>query len=143
MGNSRGTVLVVDDEAPVLEVLRRFLTNAGYDIRIASNGASALELVHSGPQPDLIVLDLMMPVMTGFEVLSALRTNMDWAKIPVIILTGTTGYSAGHLDVDAVLVKPFDAEDVNAAIEIALESRGKRRSQEKESGKKRKRTKRR
>lgn len=84
-----------------------------------------------------------MPVMTGFEVLSALRTNMDWAKIPVIILTGTTGYSAGHLDVDAVLVKPFDAEDVNAAIEIALESRGKRRSQEKESGKKRKRTKRR
>src|SRR5437899_9912554 len=69
MAQRGGTVLVVDDEAPVLEVLRGFLTKAGYDVLAASNGAAGLELVHAGPSPDLIVLDLMMPVMTGFEVL--------------------------------------------------------------------------
>ncbi len=137
MAQLRGTVLVVDDEAPVLEVLRRFLTKAGYDIRVASNGAAALELVHSGPPPDLIVLDLMMPVMSGFEVLSALRANKDWANIPVIVLTATMGYQADHLDVDAMLPKPFNATDVDAAIQAALGARRKKKG----TGKKRKRTK--
>lgn len=136
MAPTRGTVLVVDDEVPVLEVLRRFLTRAGYQIQVASNGAAALELVHSGPAPDLIVLDLMMPVMSGFEVLSALRANKGWAEIPVIVLTATMGYSADHLDVDAILAKPFDIGDVDAAIQAALASR-----RSKKEGKKRKKTK--
>ena len=119
---------MVDDEAPVLEVLRGFLTKAGYDVLAASNGAAGLELVHAGPSPDLIVLDLMMPVMTGFEVLSALRANKAWASIPVIVLTATMGYSADHLGVDAVLSKPFEAADVDAAIEVALASRRKKTS---------------
>jgi CheY-like chemotaxis protein len=126
MAQLRGKVLVVDDEAPVQEVLRRYLTQAGYDILLAPNGAAALQLVHSGPPPDLMVLDLMMPVMTGFEVLSALRSNKDWANIPVIVLTATMGYSADHLDVDAMLHKPFDAADVDAAIQAALGSRRKK-----------------
>ena len=134
MAQSRGTVLIVDDDVAVLEVLRRFLTKAGYDIRVASNGAAALELVHSGPPPDLMVLDLMMPVMSGFEVLSALRTNKDWATIPVIVLTATMGYSANHLDVDAMLLKPFDAKDVDAAIQAALESRRKKKGAAKKKG---------
>ena len=134
MAQSRGTVLIVDDDVAVLEVLRRFLTKAGYDIRVASNGAAALELVHSGPPPDLMVLDLMMPVMSGFEVLSALRTNKDWANIPVIVLTATMGYSANHLDVDAMLLKPFDAKDVDAAIQAALESRRKKKGAAKKKG---------
>jgi len=134
MAQSRGTVLIVDDDVAVLEVLRRFLTKAGYDIRVASNGAAALELVHSGPPPDLMVLDLMMPVMSGFEVLSALRTNKDWANIPVIVLTATMGYSADHLDVDAMLLKPFDAKDVDAAIQAALESRRKKKGAAKKKG---------
>ena len=125
MAQTRGTVLVVDDEAPVREVLRGVLTKTGYDVVVASNGASALELVHAGPRPDLIVLDLMMPVMTGFEVLGALGANKKWAKIPVIVLTGTLGYSTDHLGVDAVLAKPFEAKDVDAAIEVALGSRRK------------------
>ncbi len=127
MAQLRGRVLVVDDEPPVQEILRRFLSKAGYNILLASNGGAALQLVHSGPPPDLIVLDLMMPVMSGFEVLSALRANKDWANIPVIVLTATMGYSADHLDVDAMLHKPFDAADVDAAIQAALESRRKKR----------------
>ena len=126
MAQVGGIVLIVDDEAPVLEVLRGFLAKAGYAVLAASNGAAALELVHSGPSPDLIVLDLMMPVMTGFEVLSALRANKVWANIPVIVLSGTIGYSADHLDVAAVLPKPFDAKDVDAAIQLALGSKRKK-----------------
>jgi CheY-like chemotaxis protein len=138
MAQRRSTVLVVDDEAPVLEVLRGFLTKAGYDVLAASNGAAALDLVHSGPPPDLIVLDLMMPVMTGFEVLSALRANKPWATIPVIVLTGTAGYSTDHLGVDAVLSKPFEAADVDAAIQAVLRSARKKTS----TPRKRKKTKR-
>ena len=137
MAQLRGTVLVVDDEAPILAVLRRFLPKAGYNVVVAPNGEAALQLVHTGPLPDLIVLDLMMPVMSGFEVLSALRVNEDWANIPVIVLTATMGYSTDHLQVDALLEKPFDVEDVEAAIQAALERRRKKKG----TAKKRKRTK--
>jgi CheY-like chemotaxis protein len=114
------TVLVIDDEEPVREVLRRFLTQAGYQVRTAPDGATALQMVHSGPPPDLIVLDLMMPVMSGFEVLSALRVHPDWSRIPVVVLTATMGYSADHLQAATVLEKPFDSVTVQAAIAKAL-----------------------
>ena len=123
MTQSAGTVLVIDDEQTVREVLARFLGKAGYAVLTAADGREALELVHAGDPPDLIVLDLMMPVMSGFEVLSALRTNPGWADIPVIVLTATMGFSAEHLEVDATLQKPFDMRDVQAAIETALAAR--------------------
>jgi len=122
----RGTVLVIDDEAPVREVLRRFLSQAGYEVNVASDGREALEFVHSGPPPDLLILDLMMPVMNGFEVLSALRRNESWKDIAVIVLTATMGYSADHLDVDATLIKPFDSVTIQTAVDTAISSRRKK-----------------
>jgi CheY-like chemotaxis protein len=123
VGQGQRNVLVVDDELPVREILRRFLKQAGYEVSGASNGKEALELMQKGPLPDLIVLDLMMPVMSGFEVLTALRANPTWSKIPVIVLTATMGYSAGRLLVDATLQKPFEMVDVQAAIHVALASK--------------------
>jgi len=117
------TVLVVDDELPVREVLGRFLRQAGYEVNSASDGKEALDIIQRGNLPDLIVLDLMMPVMSGFEVLNALRANPTWAKIPVIVLTATMGFSAGRLLVDATLQKPFEMVDVQAAIHVALASK--------------------
>lgn len=122
----RGTVLIVDDEAPVRRVLAECLRKIGYAVSSASDGTEALQLLHTAQPPDLIVLDLMMPGMTGFEVLSALRANPDWASIPVVVLTATVGYSADHLDVDAMLLKPFDVVDVQAAVHLALQG-GRRR----------------
>jgi CheY-like chemotaxis protein len=121
--DARGTVLVIDDEESVRDVLRRFLTQAGYQVLTAADGREALQFVHSGPPPDVLILDLMMPVMNGFEVLSALRANQDWKGIPVIVLTATMGYSADHLDVDATLIKPFDSVTVQAAVSAALSAR--------------------
>ena len=73
---------LIDDEETVREVLRRFLTAAGYAVKTAENGAAALQLVQSDAAPDLILLDLMMPVMSGFEVLSAMRVHakLSFAK---------------------------------------------------------------
>jgi CheY-like chemotaxis protein len=121
------TVLVVDDELPVREVLGRFLRQAGYQVNSASDGKEALEFIERGDLPDLIVLDLMMPVMSGFEVLNVLRANPSWAKIPVIVLTATMGFSAERLLVDATLQKPFEMVDVQAAIHVALASKRNQR----------------
>jgi CheY-like chemotaxis protein len=120
MTTDRRTVLIIDDEESVREVLSRFLTKAGYEVKVAANGQEALQMVNSQAPPDLIVLDLMMPVMSGFEVLSALRVNSEWRRIPVVVLTATMGYSAGHLQADALLQKPFDSVTVQAAVAAAI-----------------------
>ena len=114
-----GTVLVVDDDAVVRETLSRFLTAAGYTVRVVASGREALELLDGSAKLDLLVLDLIMPEMTGLEIIHALHSNLKWANIPVIVLTGTKGYTAAGLQVDAVLLKPFNAVDVQAAVFLA------------------------
>jgi len=119
-----GTVLLFDDDASVREPLRRLLTEAGYEVRTASDGKEALELLKTGGAiPELFLLDLMMPEMTGLELITTLRINPSWADVPVVVLTGTRGYSAEELKVDAVLLKPFNAVDVRAAIYLARSSK--------------------
>ncbi len=119
------TVLVIDDEEAVRQVLSRFLTKAGYEVRVAADAQEALQMAHSLSPPDLIVLDLMMPMMSGFELLNALRVNPEWTKIPVVVLTATMGYSAGYLQADALLQKPFDPVTVQAAIDAAIAAKSK------------------
>jgi CheY-like chemotaxis protein len=116
-------VLVVDDEPSVRATLGGFLEKAGYEVASAPNGEAALRLLQRGPVPDLLVLDLMMPVMTGFEVVKQLRLHPIWSKLPVIVLTATPGHTAKELEVDAVLKKPFNLADVQASIFVALASR--------------------
>ena len=118
-----GKVLVVDDDVGVRDVLSAYLTAAGYAVRAASNGREALDLLDGGERPDLFLLDLMMPVMGGVELISALRAKPGWAGNPIIVLTGTKGFSAAQLHVDAVLHKPFNAVDVQAAVFLACASK--------------------
>jgi CheY-like chemotaxis protein len=113
------TILVVDDDPDARAILNRFLTKAGYGVHLAANGREALEFVDAHP-PDVIVLDLMMPVMSGFEVLSALRMREVWARLPVVVITADPGHTASHLGVAAVLSKPFNIIDVQAAIRVAI-----------------------
>ena len=81
-----GRVLVVEDEAATRYMMRRILGSEGCRVDEAENGRQGLEQV-SAQRPDLILLDLMMPEMDGFEFLTALRANRDWASIPVIVVT--------------------------------------------------------
>jgi CheY-like chemotaxis protein len=83
-------VLVVDDDPDIRETLRFVLEDAGYPVYCAENGREALEvLAHAERQPGLILLDLMMPVMSGDEMLRALKAVHALAQIPVTIVTAS------------------------------------------------------
>lgn len=121
--NSRRTILIVDDDESARKILKGFLSRSGFDVQLSANGKEALELVHAGPPPDLILLDLQMPVMNGFEVLSAMRVNPAWAAIPTVIATASAECTAAEFGVAGLLRKPFHGVDVQAAVTLALTRR--------------------
>ncbi len=96
-------VMVVDDEADIVELIRYNLTNEGYEVLTARNGQEALEKAASSP--DLIILDLMMPVMDGLETCKRLKADPRTARIPVLFLTARSG------EVDEVIGLEMGADD--------------------------------
>lgn len=84
--SSPGPILVVDDDPSIREMLVLILETRGFDVRQAADGMKALERARAEP-PSLILLDLMMPGMDGFEVLEAMRRHEKWSDIPVIVIT--------------------------------------------------------
>ena len=101
-------VLVADDEPDILEILKYNLTNEGYDVVTAKDGDEALEKIRRF-QPDLIVLDVMMPKVSGFDVLDILANTPETANLKVVMLTALSqeadGKRAQELGVDDYLVK--------------------------------------
>ena len=104
-------ILAVDDERHIVRLVQVNLERAGYTVVTAFDGREALEKVES-EQPDLVVLDVMMPYMDGFEVLQTLRKNQSTRDLPVIMLTAKAqdadvfrGWQSG---VDCYLTKPFN-----------------------------------
>jgi CheY-like chemotaxis protein len=83
----KGQVLIVEDDEPTRQVLRRSLVKQGWSVTDAPNGKLALQAIGKGAPPSLILLDLMMPEMDGFEFLSELRKDPHWQSIPVVVLT--------------------------------------------------------
>lgn len=113
-GHGLRTILVVDDESNIRFLVRVTLENAGYDVIEAHHGVAALERAKQG-RPQLIVTDLMMPVMGGRELIERLRADPETATIPILVLSGNAGLLAGGAD--AALPKPFDPQ---ALIESVL-----------------------
>jgi FixJ family two-component response regulator len=121
VGVSRGTVILVDDDASVRKALQRLIRAAGYDVQSFADAASYL----SRPAPSIpacMVLDIRMPVMTGFDLQSAIAGTSR--SLPVVFITGhgdedvrTQALEAGAVD---VLFKPIDEEALVSAIEKAL-----------------------
>lgn len=103
-------VLVVDDDALTLEILRTILDLEDFAVRTAGDGEAALAAV-AEEQPDVLVLDVMMPGLTGFEVASRLRSDPDTGDLPIILLTARDGDDDRRLGLecgaDAYLTKPF------------------------------------
>ncbi len=115
------TILVVDDDRAIRESLERALDIEGYRVRTAADGALALDLVTS-EQPDLIVLDLMMPNVDGLTVCRRLRSRRD--RTPILMLTARTETSDRVSGLDAgaddYLPKPFDLDELLARIRALL-----------------------
>jgi CheY-like chemotaxis protein len=124
------TILVVDDSVENLQVLSALLRDK-YKVKVAKNGVKALELLEADPSIDLILLDIMMPDVDGYEVCKQIKANPSTAKIPVIFLTAlnessdeTKGFRAGGAD---FITKPFNADVVMARIRTHLELQIERR----------------
>jgi two-component system chemotaxis response regulator CheY len=110
---SRGKILVAEDDTPNREGFANILTwLADYDVSTASNGQQAISRIERDP-PDLILLDLMMPVMNGWEFLTERRRHKAWSEIPVIVLTAHADGGGSELhpgDAAAVLTKPVPVD---------------------------------
>jgi DNA-binding response OmpR family regulator len=115
-------IFVVDDERAIVKILGIKLRVSGYEVITASKGPDALELIDSA-QPDIVLLDVIMPGMDGFGVLRELRTR---SALPVIVFSARAenGQKALSLGADDFLAKPFDVDDLVKRIEMMLDHKG-------------------
>jgi DNA-binding response OmpR family regulator len=122
------TILIVDDEAYIVTSLEYVMQSAGFEVAVAYDGEEALAKIDE-KVPDLVILDLMMPKLDGFEVCKKIRENPLWKDIRIIILTAKgrdierkKGMSLGA---DDYMTKPFSTRDIlNRVKELLAESEG-------------------
>jgi two-component system sensor histidine kinase/response regulator len=125
-------ILIVDDEPDMRKVINDVLTEAGYETFLAENGAHALELA-AAVMPDLILSDIQMPSMNGYELLNNVKVDQELGKIPFVFMTGV---NVGRYDLrkgmdlgaDDYLTKPFTVEELLTAVEVRLRKQQLRRS---------------
>jgi len=107
------TVLVVDDDRDIVDLINDLLSNKGYEVVVAYDALQAIQFAHR-EIPDIIILDLVMPAGGGFTTLERLKGSAMTSKIPIIILTGKGSDAdrkrALQLKADDFIMKPFDAD---------------------------------
>lgn len=128
MSDNNKLILIVDDVPRNLQVLATILYDVGYEIAIAENGKTALEILHT-ISPDLILLDIMMPDVDGFEVCRQIKSNPELTSIPIIFLTAKNdtdsivrSFEIGASD---YVTKPFNAIELKARVKTHLQLREK------------------
>ena len=126
--NLKKKIMVVDDEPDVAFTVEYNLNKAdnSYDISHVNNGKQCIELLENKQIPDLILLDIMMPEMSGWEVYKKLKENPDWKKIPVVFLTARNDLvakKAGSFLGDDYIEKPYDPTDLKKRIDKLLDGK--------------------
>jgi PleD family two-component response regulator len=120
---SKGRILVVEDDFDISNMLRIYFTSQGYDVVVAGRGGEALDRCRQ-QLPNVIVLDIMLPDIDGYEVCTKLRTNLRTSHIPIIFLTQKDERSdriAGlELGADDYITKPFDIEELRLRVQNAM-----------------------
>jgi DNA-binding response OmpR family regulator len=121
-------ILIVEDEPHMVKIVQDRLAAKGYEIAVARDGEEALAQVKL-ERPDLILLDILMPKLDGFEVCKRLKADEKTRRIPVMILTAKTGLADENcgleLGVDAYIMKPFDLSLLEWAIASAFAQKRK------------------
>ena len=118
----RPCILIVDDDDAIRSLIRVTLTRNGYDVREARNGREALDVMRTGAS-DLVVLDLMMPEVTGWDVLDARAADERLRRIPVIVASAARGPEVASVvthPISALLPKPFELETLCALVASCL-----------------------
>lgn len=118
------TILIVDDESIARDILEGYLASEGYNIVHAKDGFQALRRLERH-QPDLVILDVMMPHMDGLEVCRRIKSDKRWRKVPVILITAfwdqqqmDWGIEAGA---ESFLPKPLDGNDLRTQVRLLLQ----------------------
>lgn len=111
-------ILVIEDEAVIRDTMALILEMEGYQVAAAANGREALEYLHRAERPSLILLDLMMPVMDGWQFRREQRLDPRLAAIPVVIVSAAGGVAekAADLGADGFLQKPVDVDELLTTI---------------------------
>ncbi|GAC1380189.1 MAG: response regulator transcription factor [Ktedonobacteraceae bacterium] len=113
-------ILIIEDEEGIIHLLNLYLKDAGYDVVIARDGADGLAL-HAREHPDLLILDIMLPAIDGFEVCRRIRT---WSKTPILMLTARSSeddrIQGLELGADDYLVKPFSPRELVSRVRAIL-----------------------
>ncbi len=114
MRRAKRPILIIEDDEPIRTILGEILRDAGYETAQAANGREALELLDHGCQPSLILLDIMMPVMDGWEFARALHERPELADTPLCVLTADANArdKASRLRAMAFLRKPLAVADL-------------------------------
>jgi CheY-like chemotaxis protein len=122
MGTALKTILIVEDEKDIRETLQEVLEIEGYQVFEAANGREALNRLAECPRPGLILLDLMMPVMNGWEFLSAIKEQQSLSSIPVVVVTAAgeaVRSSRVQLQgVKSIVKKPVDLDQLLQEIAV-------------------------
>ncbi len=125
---SKGRILVVEDDFDISNMLRIYFTGQGYEVQVAPRGGDALSITRK-QLPSLIMLDIMLPDMNGYDVCRELRTTMRTSHIPIIFLTQKDERSdkiAGlELGADDYVTKPFDIEELKLRVKNAIDQNGR------------------
>jgi DNA-binding response OmpR family regulator len=116
MENMSKKIMVVDDEPDILSTVGQMLELSGYEVIKASDGKDCLnKLLKFSINPDLIVLDIMMPEISGWDIAAKLKENIKWKEIPIVFLTAkgdAMSIGMGGLAAVDYIVKPFDVKDL-------------------------------
>ena len=115
-------VLIVEDEKPIRELLDDFLSDEGFDTLLAENGQRGVELARA-EQPDLVLMDLMLPLLDGFAAMRALKEDPETREIPVVVMSANSVlllHLSDQLLADETLRKPFDLDQVLHVIQSRI-----------------------
>ena len=127
MSQARPRILIVDDEADLVSVLRFGLEVEGFEVISAGDGEEGLRRARED-QPDLLVLDLMLPKLDGYKVCRALKFDERYKAMPILILSARSGEQdrrlALDMGADAFISKPYDIKDLVAKIRAKISARG-------------------
>ncbi len=117
---SKQRVLIVEDEPPIARLVALIVQQMGLEAVTADNGAEALVELEKA-KPDLVILDLILPVMKGEDVIQEIQGNPDWADIPIVLMSTRQSAQGYKKDEFPLIAKPFKPEDVKAMVRQVLD----------------------
>jgi CheY-like chemotaxis protein len=119
MSTEAHSVLIVEDHVDSRELLAEFLEALGYEVSMAGHGQEALELLRGGLRPSVVLLDLMMPVMSGWELMEHVRADEDLCTLRVVVVSGAGAAQPLPRGICGAVPKPVDLDALRAAVEDA------------------------